>query len=239
VGITSHIQTRLKKSSLLFGLKQEFDILPSVLSGEKAAARSWSQFGEDEILCSELADLLQTGYYLDIGANHPTKISNTFRLYAKGMRGIVVEPDPTLCRLHAKYRSGDIQLCAASGERDSLAPFYRMSYHGLSTFSREDCERSIAGGAQLLSTSLVPVFTIRTILSDCKMEGRPAFALLSVDTESLDEVVLRSNDWCKYRPRIVVYENNDGTDSTRNFLSSVGYELIASKGCNEIMRMRA
>jgi FkbM family methyltransferase len=238
MGLSSHIPARIRQSPLLFSLKQEFDVLPSVLSGRNAATRSWSQYGEDEILCHELRDLLATGFYLDIGANHPTKISNTFRLYSMGMRGIVVEPDPTLCRLHARYRGGDIQLCAAAGERDSLAPFYRLSYHALSTFSREDCESSVAGGYQLLSTSLVPVFRVQTILDDCRMADRPVFALLSVDTESLDEIVLRSNDWCRHRPRVVIFENNHKKTSMREFLCGLGYEFVAARGCNEIMRLK-
>ena len=164
MSLKSYMQLRINQSPLLFALKQEVDVLPSRLLGRRAANRSWSQFGEDEILSNELGDVLQTGYFLDIGVNHPTKLSNTFRLYAMGMRGIVVEPDERLCRLHTKYRPGDIQLCAASGERDGLATFYRLSWHALSTFSHEDCERQIANGVKLISKSLVPVFTTSTIL---------------------------------------------------------------------------
>jgi FkbM family methyltransferase len=235
----ARLQHLINKSPGLFALKQELDVVPSRLIGSQAANRSWSQHGEDAILCRELADVIQSGYYLDIGANHPTKISNTFRLYAMGMRGIVVEPDPTLCSLHAKYRDGDIQLCAASADRDGLALFYRLSYHAVSTFSREACEQSIRNGCKLISRSLVPVFTLRTILNDCRIDERPVFALLSVDTESFDEVVLRSNDWTTHRPRVVIFENNDGSPAIRNYLEARGYEWIASPGCNEIMRLKS
>jgi FkbM family methyltransferase len=213
-------------------------MLPAQLSNNPAQ-KSWSQFGEDEILCSELSGLLQTGYYLDIGANHPAKLSNTFRLYSMGMRGITVEPDQTLSRLHGKFRPGDVQLCAASGDHDGLSKFFRLSYHALSTFSWDDAQNTMSKGIQLLSQSLVPIFTVETILDNCHLAGRQEFALLSVDVESLDEIVLRSNDWLKYRPRIVIFENSDHNDNTaREFLAGFGYELIATRGCNEIMKLR-
>ncbi len=147
------------------------------------------------------------------------------------MRVITVEPNAALSQLHAEYRPEDIQLCAASGERDGLATFYRMDSHELSTFSLETCQALVARGYSVLSRSLMPVFTTQTILRDCAMPERPIFALLSIDTESLDEIVLRSNDWSTYRPRIIIFEGFEGNSTMVLYLKDLGYECIASRGC--------
>ena len=226
-------------SPLVFKLKQGFDVYWTGAFRANPAKSSWSQFGEDEILCKELADVLETGFYLDIGANHPTKLSNTFKLYRLGMRGITVEPNFALSQLHARYRPDDIQLCAASGERDGLAIFYRMDSHALSTFSLATCQALVARGYSILSRSLMPVFTTQTVLRDCVIPDRPIFALLSIDTESLDETVLRSNNWSTFRPRLIVVEDYDGSGATVRYLEDMGYESIAIRGCNHILRLKS
>ena len=55
---------------------------------------SYSQHGEDKLVRQLLEKLnLKDLLYVDIGANHPIKISNTYLLYRNGMRGIVIEPN--------------------------------------------------------------------------------------------------------------------------------------------------
>jgi FkbM family methyltransferase len=236
MNIRSLLQAQINRSEALFSLKQELDLLPAVLGRRNGANRSWSQHGEDDFLSREVAGFLKSGYYVDVGANHPTKLSNTFKLYCMGMRGISVEPSPTLSRLHSRYRPEDIQLSGGVGANDGLLPFYRLSCHVLSTFSREECERAVTNGHRMLSRSLVPVFTLRTILDSCPFKDRPHFALLSVDTEGLDAMVLRSNDWTKYRPRLIVVENNGQNSVVRDYLGGLGYRLVASRACNDIFK---
>jgi len=230
----SHLLSRWEPA---FALKQELDMLPGILARRSGTDRSWSQFGEDEIFCRELADIIHSGYYLEIGANHPAKISNTYRLYCKGMRGITIEPDSILSKLHEKYRPGDIQLCAGASDKDGLSDYYRISPHVLSTFSNAERELRLSQGERMVSHSLKPVFTVSTILAACSFPDRPIFALLSVDTEGLDEMVLRSNDWSTYRPRIISVENNEKDSRLRSYLAGVGYARIATSGCNEIYKI--
>lgn len=51
--------------------------------------------------------------YVDIGANHYKRGSNSYLLYEHGARGILVEANPLLCRKLRKYRSKDILINAA------------------------------------------------------------------------------------------------------------------------------
>jgi hypothetical protein len=53
---------------------------------------SYAQFREDTILDRFFKK--STGFYIDIGANHPDRFSNTKKFYKKGWSGINIEPNP-------------------------------------------------------------------------------------------------------------------------------------------------
>jgi hypothetical protein len=75
---------------------------------------SYSQNGEDLIIKDLFA---RTGInkptYLDVGANDPFYISNTYLLYTKGSKGVCVEPNPKLFKKLKRKRPRDI--CIQSG----------------------------------------------------------------------------------------------------------------------------
>ena len=207
---------------------------------ERRAARTWSQHGEDERLASDLRTSVGDGYYVDVGANHPAQLSNTYRLYNLGMRGVCVEPNDELCALHRRYRPDDMLICAAIGQENGLAKFYELSYHGVSTFSDSELKARQAAGAKLMKVSVKPMLTLATILEHCVPEGRTKLELLSVDTEGLDEIVLRSNDWARFRPRLVLVEaNSEETSSTiQGLMGSLNYEAAGAFGVNTLFRDR-
>ena len=59
---------------------------------------SFSQHGEDRLLLEYFHG--KPGTYVDVGANYPVKISNTYLLYRNGWRGLTVEPIPRLSKRH-------------------------------------------------------------------------------------------------------------------------------------------
>ena len=111
---------------------------------DKYSKTAFSQMGEDiilEWLLSIMGDELPT--YVDIGANHPIAMSNTFRSYLSGASGLLVEPNPVLCEQLVKYRPRDLVLNVALGENSGTkADFYVMNYDTLSTLSRECAENA-------------------------------------------------------------------------------------------------
>jgi hypothetical protein len=227
----------LRKYKMLYEAKQTADALPALFfKGE----RTWSQHGEDGYLVNELGQLAATGFYVDVGANHPMKLSNTYRLYSLGMRGLTIEPTEQLNRLHRRFRPEDIQLCCGIAEECGVAKFYEFEYTPYSTFSAEDYGRKISEGHRLHSQMYKPVFRLETILRGCDLGARRLFALLSTDTEGWDEIVLRSNDWDRYRPLYVVVEqNNEAAERrTTRFLEEQGYVKTYAAGCNAIFKAR-
>lgn len=223
------------RSKTIVSMRQHWGMLPAVLSGyHKAAKKSWSQHGEDNVLIDLLKEDLQSGFFVDVGANHPATLSNTFRLYCMGMRGISIEPNDTLCHFHEKYRPEDTIVCAGVGERDGLLEYFMLNYHAFNTFSEDEARERERHGSKLIRRTLKPIFRLDTVLRDCSPKNRSLFSLLSVDTEGFDEIVLRSNNWERYRPKHILIESNTEVAAAKTgaLLRELGYSLRQSFGCN-------
>src|SRR3954469_22228126 len=89
-----------------------------------AARPSYSQHGEDRIIKGLLLDYdLSTGMYVDVGANQPTKISNTYLFYRDGLHGIVIDPNRNVLRLYETIRPRDIAVAVGCGETCEVLEF--------------------------------------------------------------------------------------------------------------------
>lgn len=203
---------------------------------------SYSQSGEDLIV-----DFIMTAMrikhptYLDIGAHHPYKISNTAFFYAKGSNGVCIEPDPELFKSINKERKKDTCLNIGIGiGQEGEADFYVMSIPSLNTFSKEialECESF--GNVKIIDTIKMPLVNINRIMEE-HFKTAPNF--VSIDVEGLDFEVLKSFNFSKYRPEVfcietVTYsENNTEIKLTdiAEFMSSIGYMVFADTYVNTI-----
>ena len=86
----------------------------------KNVSFSWSQFGEDLVIRSALqkAGLWDKPMvYVDVGAFHPIKYSNTLLLNGVGWKGINIDPNPATVELFNAQRPDDLNLwCGVSNE---------------------------------------------------------------------------------------------------------------------------
>ena len=166
----------------------------------------WSENGEDTY-AGKLVGI--TGWYVDVGSQSPVKHSNTYRLYRHGWRGIAVEPNKALCGIHRWVRPRDTVVNGAIGPVSGEAPYYEMSPQNLSTFSTEARDGYLKRGDRLVRTVSRRVWALSELLDEMAPDG--LFGLLSVDVEGWHLAVLSSNDWAKWRPKLVIVERN--TDS--------------------------
>jgi hypothetical protein len=75
------------------------------------AIRSYSQEGEDRVLAHVLdIGRRDPGFYVDVGAHHPQRFSNTYAFYLAGWRGLNIEPRPGSLSLFQRLRPRDINL---------------------------------------------------------------------------------------------------------------------------------
>jgi len=148
--------------------------------------------------------------YLDIGAHHPTYLSNTYFFYERGASGVCVEPDPSLTRAFAKARPRDRCLNVGVGPQEGTADFYHMSTPGLNTFSREVAERYQSYGRQRIErVTQVPIRNVNRIIEE-NFDRAPE--LVSLDIEGLDLPVLQSLDFSRHRPVVFCIETLSYTE---------------------------
>lgn len=210
---------------------------------------TYSQFGEDLIvghLFNQLG-IIQPSY-LDVGANEPRYISNTYLFYTKGSRGVLIEPNPRLCEKLRKHRPGDVVLNAGVGLSESEAEFYVFPdfANGLSTFSKEEALHWETVGMQGLGkipvqkVMRVPLITIDRIFKEYFPDRAPHF--MSVDVEGLDLDVLKRLDFAASRPEVICVETLAYDDQQRSykladtmdFMTSRDYGVYADTRVNTI-----
>lgn len=209
--------------------------------------KSWSQCGEDLIL-RYLFDMLHIARpsYIDIGAHHPWYYNNTYLFYRQGARGVNVEPDPTLhARLH-RGRPRDVNLNIGIGPSEADLDFYIMSERTLNTFSAGEARKyAEQHGVRIVETRRIKVKTFAQVLN-AHLGRSPD--LVSLDVEGLDLDILRSIDFCVYRPHVfcvetISYAAGDGSGvksaEIHALMLANGYMLYADTYINSIYVARS
>jgi len=193
---------------------------------------SYSQYQEDLIL-GLLLSSKKSGFYVDIGANDPVFLNNTLHFYKNGWSGINVEPDPRLYKKISDLRTKDINLNIGIGPKSGLMNFYKMSADTLSTFNKKAAiKNGKIHSAKLISVEQIEVKPLSEIFEVYLKNKEIDF--ISVDVEGFELSVLKSNDWEKFRPTIIMAEINHEGLSIIEYLKSNGYSLIYSNKTNGI-----
>ncbi|MBA4389464.1 MAG: FkbM family methyltransferase [Syntrophus sp. (in: bacteria)] len=167
---------------------------------------SYAQSGEDLIADFILTNLrINNPNYLDIGAHHPSYLSNTYFFYKKGSVGVCIEPDPELYAEIRKKRKNDLCINAGIGvNAASEADFYLMSTRTLNTFSKTEAERYQSYGRQTIEKVVkIPLMMINDIL-DNFIDKKLNF--VSLDVEGLDYEIIKAFDFDKQRPEVFCIE---------------------------------
>lgn len=198
---------------------------------------SYSQKGEDLII-EKLLGKKKDGFYVDVGANHPTACSNTYRFYKKGWRGINIEPNQINIQKFRRIREEDINLGIGISQKKGKMVFYEFFETALSTFSKEEAEKNIKVGKKLKQKVTVSVEKLSDVLN--KYAKGKEIDFFSIDTEGFDMEVLKSNDWNNFKPTIICLETagrgytEDYSQEFMEYLSKYGYKIAARTRLNTI-----
>jgi FkbM family methyltransferase len=191
--------------------------------------RSYAQEGEDLVLKRLFANSPR-GLYVDVGAHHPVRFSNTYLLYRRGWRGMNIDAMPGSMRAFKSMRPRDINVEAAVSDTVADLVYHAFDEPAFNGFSAKLSQQRVAEGATLLSTKTIKTTTLRELLARF-LPGSQDIDLLSVDVEGHDLQVLRSMDWRRYHPKAVVVELCQFTvegalgHPVHHYLSGLGYRL--------------
>ncbi len=168
----------------------------------------------------------QPGFFVEVGANHPKELSQSWHLEQRGWNGILIEPLPEMAELLRQTRSAKVFAVACSSRKDAgrRLPFYVAGK--MSSLDRD----AMAPGCQPQTIIDVPVRTLDDILMEA---GAPQpLELLSVDVEGHEIEVLRGFDFDRWRPRLMLLEDHVGNLRKHKFVMSAGYRLVRRIGHN-------
>lgn len=198
--------------------------------------RSWSQEGEDRVLWRYFG-YRPTGFYVDVGAHDPFRFSNTCLLNRAGWRGINIDAMPGSMSAFRKHRRSDVNLEVGISETRGIATFHMFAEPALNTFDRAVAAAHVAAGLASRSVE-VALLPLRDVIGEHHPTG--AIDLLTVDAEGHDLSVLESNDWDRFRPKVVMAESLGRTiedlvdDPCARFMRSTDY-FIFGKTVNTVM----
>jgi FkbM family methyltransferase len=193
---------------------------------------SYSQDGEDMIL-RRMFEGKSDGFYVDVGAHHPCRFSNTYHFHRRGWRGINIDANPEAISQFRRHRPADVNLCVGIADTPGTLMFHRFNEPALDTFDPAlAAERSTLPDYRLVDRLEIEVQRLEDVLGKHLPKGRK-IDFLSVDVEGFDLQVLKSNDWIRFRPRVLLVEaraaqfEDLAVEPSCTFARSVGYRPVA------------
>lgn len=200
--------------------------------------KSYAQEGEDMIL-RRIFEKQKKGFYVDVGAHHPKRFSNTYHFYKSGWRGINIDAMPGSMSIFNKVRPRDINLEMAISSKKEKLVYYAFSDSALNSFSKDlSLRRDREGGNKIVFTKELETVPLKEVLSRYVPQGTQ-ICFLSADVEGMELQVLQSNDWNKYKPKIVLVEQlmtsfeEAERSKIRQFMRDQGY-LLYAKTANSV-----
>jgi FkbM family methyltransferase len=194
--------------------------------------RSYSQFNED-LLIDLLFLIKDKGYYVDVGANDPIFNSNTKRFYDKGWCGINIEPGIEQFEKFRSSRRRDINLNVGVGSIKGKMVFYRVVGDStLSSFNKNVAMKMAEKYELKVAEEEVDVLRLIDICDEYVKGHQVDF--MSVDAEGFDLDVLKSNDWSRFRPSLVMVEVDSQYKEIIEYMASHNYLHIFNNFHNAI-----
>lgn len=218
MGLVSRIKNRLLRNEELFKSYQW-------------AEPSFSQAAEDMVLMHLFADK-ENGTFVDVGAYDPIRMSNTYYFYAtRGWRGINLDANKYSIEKFKKERPEDQSFNYGVGQTEEIKEFYifdsaREGYeNSMNSFLGEKYDKTPKEKIE------VPIKPLAKILEE-NYKGSGSIDFLSVDVEGMELEVLKSNDWDKFRAKVLVIEcldtfvRNSSVQEIMDYIESKGYKTL-------------
>ncbi|MFA6797554.1 MAG: FkbM family methyltransferase [Candidatus Paceibacterota bacterium] len=210
-----------KLSGYLINIKKNFN---------NFSRKSYSQFGEDLVLATFVNK--KDGFYIDVGAYHPFKFSNTYYYYKKGWSGINIDAKPGSMGIFNKKRKKDINIEVGISKNEENLDFYIFKESAYNTLSEKLANSYINQGIDFDKKVTIKTTKLSSVL-DKYLPQDKKIDFISIDAEGFDMEVLESNDWNKYKPNYIVIEMHNANieeikeSNIYKFLISKKYKLIS------------
>lgn len=189
-----------------------------------------SQFGEDKWI-DENITLPEYGFYLDIGAADPVRLSNTHFLHKNGWHGLCVDGDARQVNLLSQ--AGKTVLHAVVTQKPQELTFHEYEHADLSGVSQiaEEKKRVLVSARKVRTT---PVYELKRLLFSVHIN------YCSLDVEGMELEVLTGMQECDMYPDVMIVEFDsmgrpDISAQILAKLKEMGYRLVHTTKANYIV----
>ena len=166
------------------------------------------------------------GFFVDIGAHHPTRFSNTEYFYNLGWNGINVEPNLKNFNVFLNKRKRDINLnCAVLDGTD--IDFYEYSEPALNTTSYETAIKRKSQGIDFVGKKKISTISLEEMFRNF-LPANIEIDFLNIDVEGSELKILMSNNWKLFLPKIIICEVL--SSNLENLLESKINVFLKTKG---------
>jgi FkbM family methyltransferase len=190
---------------------------------------SFAQNAED-VLLNRLFPPDHVGFYIDVGANHPTLHSVTRHFYDRGWSGVNIEPVEYVHAMLVQERSRDVNLnIGVSRQSGTMTLHVPQASLGMSTLSAPFAAGLRAHGYDYVDHEV----EVQTLSEVCQRHAaNRVIDFLKIDVEGHELEVIAGGDWSLWRPRVVVVEATVTPESWEWMLLRADYLLAAFDGLN-------
>jgi FkbM family methyltransferase len=193
------------------------------------------------MISSRLFGNQQIGFYVDVGAHHPMRFLNTYLFYKKGWNGINIDAMPDSMKPFNKFRPRDINIEKPVSGKKQVLTYYAFNEYALNGFSKELSEEraSNENNYHIIFEKDIETLTLTEIL-DNNLPTNQEIDFLSIDVEGLDFMVLQSNNFKKYKPKVILIEilgsslHNIENNEITKYLKQFNYSIYA-KAINTVI----
>ncbi|MCR9257621.1 MAG: FkbM family methyltransferase [Alphaproteobacteria bacterium] len=192
--------------------------------------KTYGQAAEDHLLQDLFAEK-DRGFYVDVGAFHPRKYSNTYLLHKKGWRGINIDTSPAKIALFDFDRPRDINICTAVGAESGEGTLYSFE-DGRSALDTMDRDTALEWAHVFNKTFTELPMPIRPLSDVLAAHGVTEIDLLNIDVEGYESQVLAGLDFDRHKPARIVCEHHGTIEEilasdVYTTLKNHGYRLVS------------
>jgi FkbM family methyltransferase len=196
-------------------------------AGRLMAAYGLSHYSEnqEEWIIRDFFKDRRSGFFVDVGANHYRKSSNTFFLEERlGWSGIAVDPQESFKADYVKYRPRTRFVPAfVSDASNATASLFMVDDNPSVASGNRDFSQMYGKGIREVA---VPTITLTELLTQFQVAQ---IDLLSVDVELSEPRVLAGFDIERFRPALVCIEAHDAVrQQILNYFANHHYVAVGA-----------
>lgn len=209
----------------------------------------FGQHGEDVIVHKIFPHDFKSGFYMDIGAHHPFRQSNTAYLWLKGWSGINIDASDVTINAFKKMRPKDknIVMAVVDAQTAKLKDKIELKYNPNVQFDLGatcDAETAIARAGVVTASKIVPCDSLDNIVEKYAPQSSEDFHFLNIDIEGFDTKAISGISEWRVKPMVICIEITDCKTirevlecDTNKILESCGYQLIGKTGISSIYQL--